>query len=823
MTAPRQDGGGDLRKAALWYANHGWSVLPLHSVQSGRCTCGESDCNSSGKHPRTRKGLKDASINPKQIEAWWTRWPDANVGVRTGTKSGIIVVDVDPRNGGDESLAALVHEHGELPPTVQAHTGGGGEHHVFAAPETVLKTTKSSVAIGIDVKADGGYIVVAPSIHISGGCYRWREGHGPHELSPAAMPDWLLEMMRRSGQRPSTQPATQASGDAIADLITAANRYASTVPSASEGARNSAAFGLAGHLAAFQAEAGGRLTEGQVLDLVRLWNHRNAPPLGESELEQVVHSALHNGTARRAHVVRAAANGRPAKRNPGAGSAPTSRDDWPEPQPLPDELPPVQRFDFDLLPSSFRAWIEDVAERIQCPADFPAIAAMIALAAVVGRKVGIRPKRHDDWLVVPNLWGAAIGPPSVMKTPAIQEPLNPLKRMEIEAKKQFERELKQNNAQQLVAEERRKKAKSDIKAALADSEDAALEIARHAVSQEAPGPVRKRFIVNDSSVEKLGELLNENPNGFLCFRDELIGLLKSLEKEGQEGARSFYLEAWTGTGRYTYDRIGRGTIDIEAAIVSILGSIQPGPLRAYLHAAVANADGADGLMQRFQLAVYPDVPKEWRNVDRWPDTPARSNAYETIQRLSTAKPYEFGAQTDEFDPDGIPFLRFDTAAQEVFDGWRLQLETRLRNGGEHAAIEAHLAKYRSLIPSLALLIHLADGEIGNVGVEALRRAIAWGEYLESHARRIYAIAIAPDTAEAIALAGKVMSGALPDEFALRDVYRPMWIGLTTIEAAKRAVEMLIDLDWLVEVVEKTPGRDRTRYLVNPKLKRKRQS
>ncbi len=93
--------------------------------------------------------------------------------------------------------------------------------------------------------------------------------------------------------------------------------------------------------------------------------------------------------------------------------------DWPDPQPLPDELPPVPPFDLGLLPETFRPWISDIAARVQCPADFPAVAAMIGLAAVLGRKIGIRPKRHDDWLVVPNLWGAVIGPPSVMKTPAI--------------------------------------------------------------------------------------------------------------------------------------------------------------------------------------------------------------------------------------------------------------------------------------------------------------------------------------------------------------------------------------------------------------------
>lgn len=84
-------------------------------------------------------------------------------------------------------------------------------------------------------------------------------------------------------------------------------------------------------------------------------------------------------------------------------------------------------------------------------------------------------------------------------------------------------------------------------------------------------PQRRRYVVNDSSVEKMGEILSANPNGVLVFRDELTGFLRSLEREGQEVGRAFYLEAWNGTGRFTYDRIGRGTVDIEAYCISILG------------------------------------------------------------------------------------------------------------------------------------------------------------------------------------------------------------------------------------------------------------
>ncbi|MFH0979952.1 MAG: DUF3987 domain-containing protein, partial [Planctomycetota bacterium] len=332
-------------------------------------------------------------------------------------------------------------------------------------------------------------------------------------------------------------------------------------------------------------------------------------------------------------------------------------------------------------------------------------------------------------------------------------------------------------------------------------------------------PVRRRYLVNDSTVEKMGVLLNQNPNGLTVYRDELIGLLKSLEKEGHECDRAFYLEAWDGRGRYTYDRIGRGTIDIEHVTLSIIGSIQPGPLRAYLAEALAGSGGADGLIQRFQLAVYPDVSREWHNVDRWPNTEAKNRAYEVFARLDRITAHEVAAVVDDHDPNGIPFLRFDAEAQRIFDAWRADLERRLRSENEHDVIVAHLAKYRSLIPSLALLIHLADGHAGPVGVGPLEKAVRWGVYLESHARRIYGTAVDSGTSAAHSLARKITSSDLTSGFTVREVYQKGWSGLGTTEEVGAAVAVLMDLDWLKEDREQNPagGRPRVRYWINPKI------
>jgi len=180
------------KKSALLYLERGWAVLPLHRVdQDCLCSCSSPKCQSAGKHPLLPHGLKDASRDISDVRVWWNRWPHANVGVVTGHASGFWVLDIDPRNGGDDSLADLILEHGGLPPTLTALTGGGGRHFLFAMPEGPLNCGK--LTEGIDIKGDGGYIVTSPSNHASGGVYRWQDPDA--EILPA--PDWLMNMPKQ--------------------------------------------------------------------------------------------------------------------------------------------------------------------------------------------------------------------------------------------------------------------------------------------------------------------------------------------------------------------------------------------------------------------------------------------------------------------------------------------------------------------------------------------------------------------------------------------------------------------------------------------------
>ncbi len=497
----------------------------------------------------------------------------------------------------------------------------------------------------------------------------------------------------------------------------------------------------------------------------------------------------------------------------GIDAAPASEPEgWPDPEPLPGDQPSVQPFEMGLLPAGLRPWIEDVSERMQCPADYPAVAAMVALASVVGRRIGIRPKARDDWTVVPNLWGAVIGRPSLLKTPAIQEPMRMISALEAAARSEHDAASREHAADELVRSEESKVIKQNLsKAVKSRNTELAHALALEAVEEVAP-PGRRRYLTQDTTVEKLGELLRDNPRGVLIYRDELIGFLRSMDQEGREASRAFYLEAWNGTSSYTCDRIGRGTIEIDAACVSIIGAIQPGPLREYVTSAAQGGRGDDGLIQRFQLAVWPDVGRDWKNVDRWPGTDARRSARAIYDRLDSFDPEALGATTEEGDP--VPWLRFNPEAQREFDAWRERLERRLRADDIHPAIESHLAKYRSLVPSIALLSHLTDHpEGGPVGLTDLLRALAWAEYLESHALRIYAPAMTTDIVAAVELHKRLAS--LPSPFTARDIYRKGWRLLDT-EGAARALVVLEDYGW-VRAVKSEPktGRPKTHYSYHP--------
>ena len=486
------------------------------------------------------------------------------------------------------------------------------------------------------------------------------------------------------------------------------------------------------------------------------------------------------------------------------------------PMPLPDELASVAPFDTALLPETLRPWAEDISERIQCPPDFVGIGIMTGLAAVLGRKIAIRPQERTDWTVIANQWGLVVGRPGVLKSPAIEATLAPLKRLIAKATEQHATDYEDYRKNQTIVKIRAEVGEKAARKRLEKDPgtDATDLFALFAVDDIAVPAVR-RYIANDTSPASLGELLRQNQNGLLVYRDELVSLLKGLDREDQAEGRGFYLTGWNGDSAYTFDRIGRGlNLHIEAVCLSVLGGTQPGRLAEYIGQAVRGGAGDDGLIQRFGLLVWPDTSGTWKDVDRWPDNEAKNTAFKVYERLDSLDPIAIGAEQDtdlDGKPDGPPYLRLSAGALEMFQEWRINLEARLRSGDLHQALESHIAKYRKLIPGLALIIHLADGGTGSVTETAMFKSLAWSGYLETHAKRAYGAISQPNVGTAKAILARIKKGNLPTSFSNWQVWRPGWAQLSDREQVINGLQLLVDYNWLSEERVETGGRPATVY------------
>lgn len=282
----------DLAVEAHRLASAGCLVLPLHGIGKRGCTCG-TGCSSPGKHPRLPNGLHDASADPQQVARWWSRWPTANIGVRTGHVGhvGLFVLDVDGVDG-EESLKALQRQHGPLPETRWARTGSGGWHAYFRHPAETFGNTARKLGPGLDTRACNGYVVAPPSRHHSGGTYRWH-----NEVPAVEVPGWLLELLRPPAPPPRPPLRLVRSADAYADA--ALRDECEQVAATGEGGRNhrlnSAAYSIGTLVGA------GRLTES--VATVALLDAALRAGLGEAEGERTIRSGLAAGQAHPRAVV----------------------------------------------------------------------------------------------------------------------------------------------------------------------------------------------------------------------------------------------------------------------------------------------------------------------------------------------------------------------------------------------------------------------------------------------------------------------------------------------------------------------------------------
>jgi hypothetical protein len=242
-------------EAALEYLKRGWAVVPARE---------------RAKWPIVRwQRFQQEMPTEEQMMRWYERWPKANLAVITGEISGIVVIDIDPKHAGEESLAAMEARHGALPKTVESVTGGGGRHLYFAYPGREVRN-RAGLAPGIDMRGHGGCIIVPPSVHPSGKKYQWRSGHAPGQVELAPLPVWL-EQPRFPGDGLQGHPLTYW--------------RALVREGVKEGQRNTTIASFTGHLLWHDVDPD------VVMELILAWNRvRCSPPLDDEEVIRTVRS-----------------------------------------------------------------------------------------------------------------------------------------------------------------------------------------------------------------------------------------------------------------------------------------------------------------------------------------------------------------------------------------------------------------------------------------------------------------------------------------------------------------------------------------------------
>lgn len=507
---------------------------------------------------------------------------------------------------------------------------------------------------------------------------------------------------------------------------------------------------------------------------------------------------------------------------------------WDKPNEIVSKIPAVKTLEATLLPEPLKPWLMDVSYRMQTPPDFVSVTAIVIISSIIGAGCSIRPKRFDDWDVVPNLWGTCIGRPSVvLKSPSMKEPLQLLERLQkkygelhANAKNEANFEIMLNKAMQDdIKSQIAKAAKGVGKDRVVNPDDLEklkadyLECTQRLVEE----PTRRLFKTNETSIQSMTVLQNQNPNGLLFFRDEVTGLLENWEKEDYADERAYFLEGWNGNSSYTDFKITRGLTDAQEICIALLGGIQPDKFKRYLRRA-SNGNN-DGLIQRLQLAVWPDEPDNWQLVDIKPNKAAKQRAYDIMEKLAEMDFTMFGAEIDE--PGSRPYFRFSETAQTVFNEWLTDLQLSKLKNEESPLMVEHFGKFRSLMPSLALIFHCIDIVDGNgeiaISEKSAKLAVKWCNYLESHARRIYAIADNQEYEATVSLSKKIKDGKLCTPFTSKTVYDKGWHNLKDKDIVESACNMLIDENWLIKINKPRPLTGRPplpEYHINPDCMKK---
>ena len=739
-------GGAGLRRARM-------GGVPGAARNQEVVSLGEVEFGSGQKWGKTR----DAAL----IKRYWTLWPEANIGITTGADNGFFVVEADTAEGhsvdGIASLHALEAQHGKLPDTLTAESPSGSLHYYFKYPGLgiKIKNSASEIAPGVDVRGDGGMVLAPPSVKhgSSRGAYTFISN-----ADLAEAPDWLIERVKEKAREP--REWTQDDDEPDADPGMIAFMLAVT-PSDSyqvwfeNGAAIRRVLGSEGfeRFNAWSAKSKKysrrecikkweELAEVSGYSIGTIYHHADEADPGwrerydEAVMEKLNAAAEPEAVERMLDELRSASGQKvendaddgdigddgngivvlggledAASEQPRADQTKTEKEPPKDDQPRPEaeqqrayaepSTAPVDlwnKFETPQLPTGLLpAAIEKYAfEKGKLMGADPAGLAMAALtvcAAAVPDHVKLKVKRHDSWMESTRQWTGLVGDPSSKKSPIIYQTKKPLARIDTDMWRTYSTAKARWDA--LSRDEKR----------------------------TTPAPRQTRIMVEDTTIEALQEILRDSPDGVLCVRDELSGWFGSMDKyAGHRGAaadRGFWLQAYNG-GSYAYNRISRGAGLIENMSASLLGGIQPEPMRE-----IADGTVDDGLIQR----IIPVMLAPATMGTDAPTSDAEACYGKLVEHLhKIEKPFDD--------------LMLDDGAMQI----REQLEQKhldlMACRAFNRKLAAHIGKYDGIFARLCLLWHCIESSgrelEGVVSVSTAQRVANFlHDFLLPHALAFY--------------------------------------------------------------------------------------
>lgn len=693
-----------MRAHALRYCAAGLSVFPVCSPAMGQHTHHGDACESPGKVPLVAWARCQTEVTDlAQVDQWWNRWPDANIGFATGRASGVVVLDAD-----GEDARKNVISRGGISNTPAIWTGRqGGVHFWFRCPDGAdgiplpRNFAGDRAGPGVDFRGEGGYALLPPSLHANGNRYRWADG--TRDLEPIAMPRWLADVLRSPGAGKSPQGTLESAvsawnPDSALDL----EALARGIP---EGQRNDQLWRYAGWLRAKDVPIDA--ARGLIVSAARACS----PPFESDVALDMIRRAYQNYAPNKTLGSAGGAGG--------GGS-----DSGYEPDPViittaePARMAPppgvVLPFPLDVLADSIQHYITVQAEQLCAAPDGVALAIIVSAGNALGRNIRIKPS--PGFVELGHLFAVLIGEPGQRKTGAINRGLDPyMQGIDEPIKKTNERKAKQRKEELAAWKKLPAKEKADREA-----------------PREPDPPTRVQC--GDVTMEVLRVIIPSSTHTLL-HRDELSGLLNGMNQYrpgGKGNDQAAMLEFWnTNLRGMTIDRVMSGSHYIPCPCLSIVGTIQP-----KVFARIHGFDQEDGAMERF-LVVYPDpVHVEYRNGQDRQETGGLERMAEILANLHALE----GA-TDMQGKTEPSYLELHPDAEPVFNAW-LQSRSDALERGEFGPLSGRVAKDGTYLARLVLILHhlnacANDETVTNyASVDTVQRAIRLMEYFHSHYVRV---------------------------------------------------------------------------------------